>query len=149
MRDMSFFMDAEEIEIEEIEIEGINKFRFPCDGEGFKKGDKIPWVIKSITTERLEEITKSNTTVTTKKKVKTRNIDENRVTYDIMVDSIVYPNFKDESWLKKEQILDPVELLKKTLNRPGDFSRISKEVMAVNGLSESDDEESLTEEAKN
>ena len=147
MRNMDFFMNCEvESKFEEVEIEGIAKFKFPEGTES--AGKPIPWALKPITTDRLDQLRTQNTrTIKHKTRGTEKIVDGNRLTYELMVDTIIYPNFKDTNWLQATKCIDPVDLLKKVLDKPGDFSRISKECTIVNGLSET--EEELAEEAKN
>lgn len=145
-RDMNFFMQ-EESEREEVSIDGISKFKYP-KGHA-EEGKIIPWILKPITTDRLEQLNKNNTTIKRISGKQIKSIDDSRLTYEMMVESIVYPNFKDENWLNSRKCLDPVDLMKKVLDLPGDYSRISKEVLAVNGLGEKDSEEALIKDAKN
>lgn len=146
MRDMEFFMNiAPEGEFLETEIEGIAKFKFPKGHE--KEGQKIPWVLKPISTQHLDEIRATNTTARRVKNNIIKDVDSLRVTHEMMVETIVYPNFKDPNWLKASKCIDSTELLLKVLDLPGDFARISTAVVEANGIS--GNEEDLIKEAKN
>lgn len=147
-RDMSFFMQTEE-ERSEVVIPGISKFKYPTDGPDYKKGDIIPWVLKPITTNLLDQLTKDNTTTKIRKGKQVKNIDDKRLTYQTMIETIKYPNFKDKVWLDSQNFVDPVDLISKVLDLPGDYSRISKEVLAANGIGNDETEEEIIEEAKN
>jgi hypothetical protein len=148
-KNMEFFMQEDNSYKNEVVIAGIQKFKYPTDGEGYKKGDIIPWIVKPINTEKLSQLTESNTTTKRKKGKEFKTVDQKRLTYEVMVESIIYPNFKDKAWLEKYKLIDPVDLLTITLDLPGDFSRMSKEVLAIHGIDKDDDEEDLIEEAKN
>lgn len=143
---MQYFMEVDlNQEIQEIEIEGIDKFKYPKGTA--KEGEKVPWVLKPITTEHMNTLRKQNTSISFKKHVKKTNVDSERLTLQMMIDTIVFPNFKDKVWLEKYKLLDPVDLLQKVLSFPGDFTRISEAVVEVNGLNEDEIED--IKEAKN
>lgn len=123
-RSMDFFMDVDfNSNIEEVEIEGITKVCYPAGHE--KAGKPIPWILKPITTELLAKVTDDNTSKIRKEGRIIKTVDENRLTNELMVETIVYPNFKDKQWLESLKLLDPVDLLMKVLSLPGDYSRIS------------------------
>ena len=145
--DMNFFMNQDlESKFEDVEISGISKFKYPQGHE--EAGKTIPWILKPITTSALDELREQNTSV---RKLsdgkKDKVVDEKRMTYEMMIETIQYPNFKDAMWLESAKLVDPVDLLKKVLDKPGDFGRISKECCSVNGIGVS--EEELVSEAKN
>ena len=142
---MDFFMECDYGNDTEVEIKGIAKVCYPAGHE--KAGQPIPWILKPITTELLSQLTTNNTTKVRRNGQIVKTIDENRLTNDIMVETIVYPNFKDVRWLEQSKLVDPVDLLMKVLSLPGDYSRISKEVVKVNGMGETTEE--VIKEAKN
>lgn len=150
MKNMEFFMNsAVESDFEEVEIEGISKFTYPTGHE--KAGEIIPWLVRPLSTSEFETIRENNKTIKTSvingQKVKDVNVDSSGVSYDLMIQSIQYPNFSDPAWLAASKCLDPVDLLKKVLDKPNDFTRISQDVVAANGLGSKD--EDLVKEAKN
>ena len=145
MKDMQFFSTVDESERKEVTIEGIDKFKYP---KGHKKeGINIEWIVQPLTMKKLDEIYAENTVIKRKGGKTSKVINEKRMGYDLMVESIVYPDFKDKNWLEQNKMVDPVELIKKVLDLPKDFQRISEEVMCINGFG--DEEEDLIKEAKN
>lgn len=142
---MDFFMDCDYGNDVELTIPGIAKVCYPAGHE--KAGQPIPWILKPITTERLSQLTDNNTTKIRKEGKINKVVDDTRLTNDIMVETIVYPNFKDTRWLEQNKLVDPIDLLMRVLSLPGDYSRISKEVVKANGMGDSTEE--IIKEAKN
>lgn len=150
IRDMNYFMDADLETVIETECEGIDKIKYPDtigDNEQVIKGLPIPWVLKPITTDALSILSENNTTRIRKGGRITKTVDETRLTNELLVDTIIFPNFKDKAWLNKMKCIDPVDLLMKVLSLPGDYARISQAVTKVNGME--DVQEEIIKSAKN
>ena len=144
-KDMSLFINAEIQEAPEVEVEGISTFLYP---EGHEKaGQKIPFIMRRITSEKLREIGERNTSYKTRKGRRIKTMDEHRTNYQIAIETIIYPNFKDKDWLDKYKLLDPVDLFLKVINNAGELANLINKVLDVNGFDETDDE--LVDEAKN
>ncbi|WP_251846150.1 phage tail assembly chaperone, partial [Enterococcus faecium] len=143
---MEFFMENDKgKQSPEIEVEGVARFSFP---EGHElAGQPIPWILKPITTKQMEDIQKRNTVITRNKGITNSITDQRRATREMILETIVFPDFKDPKWLESTKFVDPVDLLMDVLSLPGDFTRITSEVMDINGLGDNKDD--LIKEAKN
>ena len=141
-RDMSYFMDADlNKEFEEVEIEGIDLFRD-------KEGNNIKWVVKPIEMKDIERIREKNTTKKKKGKGYIKELNEKRFSNEIILESIIFPDFKDKGWLDKEKLLDPIELMEKVLRKPTHYTEISNSILVMNGLKEKDEEDIEEDDVK-
>lgn len=141
VRDMSFFMagNAEETTEEEVIISKRYKD---------KGGKVIPFIMKAIPTEELDELEKScmKPRYQSGKRIG-EYLDSSRFYARMGVESTIYPNFKAEELRKSYNTQDPVEIAKKVLSVGGEYSKWIEETLRINGFDDNFDE--LVEEAKN
>jgi len=141
-RNMSYFMDADlNKEFEEVEIKGIDLFKN-------EKGENIPWIVKPLEMSDIEAIREANTSKKKKGKGYIKELDEKRFGNTIILDSIIFPDFKNKEWLAKEKLLDPIELMLKVLKKPTHYASISDQILVMNGMKENDEEDDI-QAAKN
>ncbi|KAF1273071.1 MULTISPECIES: phage tail assembly chaperone [Bacillus] len=139
--DLSFFMPGQTIEAEEVEVLISKRFKD-------KAGNVIPFVFKAITTERIEELEKENTTYkNVKGRGRVKELDSQRFYARIAVESTVYPNFKSKELREAYKTEDPVEVAKRILSVGGEYANWLNKAIEINGFE--DDLEDLEEEAKN
>ncbi|OES45807.1 phage tail assembly chaperone [Domibacillus iocasae] len=140
-RDMSFFLAGKEKPVTE---ENVVVSRRYVDAEG----KVIPFVMKPITTERIEEIEADcYTPVYEGSKKVGEEFDRPRWIARMGIESTVYPNFRDKDLLKSFGAQDPVEVLKKMLSVGGEYAEFMKAAQRINGYM--DTFEDLVSEAKN
>ena len=108
---------------------------------------KSPFVIKTITEEENETIRKASMKPVKKGGIMTRELDSVRYSRELMVASVVEPNFKDSALCDFYKTLDPLEVPAKML-RAGEYMQISRAISKLNGFDDESNEE-LEEEAKN
>ncbi|MFD0712848.1 phage portal protein [Paenibacillus sp. GCM10027626] len=112
-----------------------------------KKGNAVPWKIRSMTEDENEQCRKAAT-----KKVKTKNgqyvpeTDYNQVVVNTVVTSVVFPNLKDAELQKSYGVVGADELLKKML-LPGEYAALVQKVQDINGYDREMNE--LVDEVKN
>ena len=140
VQDLSIFLPGSVEEAEEIKVPISKRFKD-------KEGKIVPFILKAISTERVDEIEKE---CTTHKNVRgtgrVRNFDNQRFMQRIAIESTVYPPFKSQELRKAYGTQDPVEVARKVLHIAGDFTKWLEETQRVNGFG---DEEDLEELAKN
>lgn len=142
-----FFMENKEEEDEEIEIPGISCFKFPKDMEGHKKGDIIPWKIRKLSKKENERLVKDCTKISYMKGKKKEKLDNTMYMDKVITQCVTFPNLKDKSLLDAYKCIDPVDLMNELLSEAGDFTKISMEILSLNGMTDTDND--LVEEAKN
>lgn len=139
--DLSFFMPGKAEDPEEIKSPISRRFK---DG----KGKVIPFVFKPITTDRVDELEKTSLkSIVKNNKVVGKELDNARFMARIAVESTVYPDFKAAEMRKAYKTEDPVEVAKKMLHVPGEYSSWIAKAAEVNGFE--DDVEDLEEIVKN
>jgi hypothetical protein len=139
--DLSFFMPGKAEDAEEIKAPISRRFK---DG----KGNVIPFVFKPITTDRVDELEKTSLkSVVKNNRVVGKELDNARFMARIAVESTVYPDFKAVELRKAYKTEDPVEVAKKMLHVPGEYSNWIAKAAEVNGFD--DDVEDLEEIVKN
>jgi hypothetical protein len=132
-RNLAFFMNGKAEQPKEKEVYVSKRYK---DEE-----DKIiPFVMKAITTERLDQLADECTD-------DEKGLDRPRYLARIAVESTVYPDFKNSELLKSYGVVDPVDAAKKVLSVGGEYNEWIKQAQVVNGYFE--DFEKLVEEAKN
>ncbi|KKJ82417.1 hypothetical protein NG20_03615 [Bacillus subtilis] len=139
--DLSFFMPGQTIEAEEVEVPISKRF---VD----KKGNIVPFIFKAITTERIDELEKENTTYkNVKGRGRVKDLDSQRFYARIAVETTVYPNFKSKELREAYKTEDPVEVAKRVLSVGGEYANWLNKAIEINGFD--DDLEDLEEAAKN
>ncbi|MSE04048.1 phage portal protein [Bacillus velezensis] len=139
--DLSFFMPGQTIEAEEVKVPISKRFKD-------KAGNVVPFVFKAITTERIDELEKENTTYkNVKGRGRVKELDSQRFYARIAVESTVYPNFKSKELREAYKTEDPVEVAKRILSVGGEYANWLNKAIEINGFE--DDLEDLEEEAKN
>ncbi|WP_426616437.1 phage tail assembly chaperone [Bacillus velezensis] len=139
--DLSFFMPGQTIEAEEVEVPISKRF---VD----KQGKVIPFVFKAITTERIDELEKENTTYkNVKGRGRVKELDSQRFYARIAVETTVYPDFKAKELREAYKTEDPVEVAKRVLSVGGEYANWLNKAIEINGFD--DDLEDLEEAAKN
>ncbi|GAK11400.1 hypothetical protein [Geomicrobium sp. JCM 19039] len=140
-RDVSFFLSgaAEEVTSEFVPIS--KRFK---DGEG----KIVKFEMKAIETEKVDEIQKQcmiNDYVN--RKLVGKKLDQQRFSARIAVESTLYPNFKDAQLRKSYKTEDPIEVAKKMLSVPGEYTELISNAMRINGFDDYD--EDLVDDVKN
>ncbi|MGN9865923.1 phage tail assembly chaperone [Bacillus swezeyi] len=139
--DLSFFMPGQTVVAEEIKVPISKRF---VD----KKGNVIPFVFKPITTERIDELEKENTTYKNiKGRGRVKDLDTQRFYARIAIESTIYPDFRSKELREAYQTADPVEVAKRVLSVGGEYANWLNKAIEINGFE--DDLEDLEEEAKN
>ncbi|BBP90930.1 phage-like element PBSX protein XkdN [Bacillus safensis] len=139
--DLSFFMPGQTTEAEE--VKSIISKRFVD-----KEGKVIPFVFKAITTERIDELEKENTTFkNVKGRGRVKDLDSQRFFTYIAVESTIYPDFKSKELREAYGTQDPVEVAKRVLSVGGEYANWLNKAIEVNGFE--DEIEDLETEAKN
>ncbi|AWM42757.1 phage portal protein [Bacillus velezensis] len=139
--DLSFFMPGQTIEAEEVKVPISKRFKD-------KAGNVVPFVFKAITTERIDELEKENTTYkNVKGRGRVKDLDSQRFYARIAVETTVYPNFKSKELREAYKTEDPVEVAKRILSVGGEYANWLNKAIEINGFE--DDLEDLEEEAKN
>lgn len=110
-----------------------------------EEGKVIPFLVKPISTERIEEIeTECTKPILRKKRKVGEELDKQRYVARLMVEATVYPNFKDSALLSSYGVVDPTELVKKILHVPGEYAKLAEVVTAINGFDEDEDDVQAT-----
>ncbi|WP_348711967.1 phage tail assembly chaperone [Bacillus subtilis] len=139
--DLSFFMPGQIIEAEEVKVPISKRF---VD----KEGNVVPFIFKAITTERIDELEKENTTYkNVKGRGRVKDLDSQRFYARIAVETTVYPNFKAKELREAYKTGDPVEVAKRVLSVGGEYANWLNKAIEINGFD--DDLEDLEEAAKN
>lgn len=108
----------------------------------------VPFELRAITTERIEELQDECTQPVFKKGRKIdERLDYKRFGAKMGIETTVYPNFRDKDLLDSYGIVDPVELVKEVLSVGGEYAEWIEAVQRVNGFDENFQD--LVEEAKN
>ena len=141
VRDLSFFMAENAAEAPEEEVIVTKRYKD-------KKGKVIPFIMKAIPTERIEELEKECTIPQFHKGRKiSETVDTARFYARIAIETTIYPDLKSDQLRKSYKTEDPVEVAKRLLSIGGEYSGWIEASNRVNGF---DDElEDLEEEAKN
>lgn len=133
-------MPGHTVEAEEIKVPISKRF---VD----KKGNVIPFVFKPITTERIDELEKENTTYKNiKGRGRVKDLDTQRFYARIAIESTIYPDFRSKELREAYQTADPVEVAKRVLSVGGEYANWLNKAIEINGFE--DDLEDLEEEAK-
>ena len=120
----------------------IISYRFTDD-----KGKPLAFKIKAVGQKRVEELMDDCTKTFTKKgRLIDERLDNIRFVARLVVDSTIYPNFKEKELLASYGVVDPVDLVKEML-LPGEYAELVGAVQRINGYDE--DFAELVEEAKN
>ncbi|TYS31758.1 phage tail assembly chaperone [Bacillus pumilus] len=139
--DLSFFMPGQTTEAEE--VKSIISKRFVD-----KEGKVIPFVFKAITTERIDELEKENTTYkNVKGRGRVKDLDSQRFYARIAVESTIYPDFKSKELREAYSTQDPVEVAKRVLSVGGEYANWLNKAIEVNGFE--DEIEDLEDAVKN
>ncbi|MFE6441363.1 phage portal protein, partial [Bacillus subtilis] len=113
-----------------------------------KKGNVIPFILKPITTERIDELEKENTTFkNVKGRGRVKDLDSQRFYARIAIESTIYPDFRSKDLREAYKTADPVEVAKRVLSVGGEYANWLNKAIEINGFE--DDLEDLEEEAKN
>ncbi|MCY8351782.1 phage portal protein [Bacillus haynesii] len=139
--DLSFFMPGQTEESEEVKVPISKRFKD-------KKGNVIPFVFKAITTERIDELEKENTTYkNVKGRGRVKDLDTQRFYTRIAVESTVYPDFRSKELREAYKTPDPVEVAKRVLSVGGEYANWLNKAIEINGFE--DDPEDLEATVKN
>jgi len=138
--DMAFFLPSNEAETKEERAIITERY--------LKNGEPVPFVFKAISTERIDELTSYYTSVEVKGKNKgQKKFDNERFAARVAVETTVYPNFKDKSFLEAHHTSDSITAAKKMLSVGGEYNNWIDKAFNVNGYGEG--YEDIEEEAKN
>ena len=139
--DLSFFMPGQTEEAEEVKVPISKRFKD-------KEGNVIPFVFKAITTERIDELEKENTTYkNVKGRGRVKDLDTQRFYARIAVESTVYPDFRSKELREAYKTPDPVEVAKRVLSVGGEYANWLNKAIEINGFE--DDPEDLEATVKN
>ncbi|OLN21872.1 phage portal protein [Domibacillus antri] len=138
---MSFFIGGKAAPVTEEEVIVSRRFK---DNEG----KVIPFVMKPIPTERIEQL--ENECYKPKyegsKKVG-EEFDRARWIARMSLESTIYPDFRDKELLKAHGVVDPVDAVKKVLSVGGEYAEFMRAGQRINGYF--DTFEDLVIDAKN
>ncbi|MGE8207683.1 phage tail assembly chaperone [Heyndrickxia sp. NPDC080065] len=141
VRDMSFFMAGNAEEIKEEKVPVSKRFKD-------KEGKVIPFIMKAIPTEQLDELERACKKPEFFKGRKVgEKVDTARFYARIAVETTVYPDFKSEELRTSYKTEDAIEVAKRVLSVGGEYSTWIEEALRINGFDDSF--EDLAEEAKN
>ena len=142
MSDFSMFMAGNAVEDEYVEYVASKRFKD-------KKGNPVPWKIKSVDSDLDEAIRKECTKrvpVAGKRGQYNQETDTDKYIGKLCVACTVFPNLNDAELQDSYGVKTPDALLKKML-KPGEYTEFKAKVMEVNGYDMSMEE--LVDEAKN
>lgn len=152
---MQYFMKEELKKDEIVEIPGIDTFK---DNDG----NIIPFKVKILGTEEIAKIRKMYTTnkllIDDKgRKVFDKNgkpiyeteVDNLKANQRLLVESLVYPNLKDDELMKYYGCVDALDMPYKVFKKMDDYKKVTSSVIEALGLNNDLDDEELIEEAKN
>ena len=128
--------------ISEITKEVIVSKRFKDE-----QGNPIKWKIKAISQETSEALVSKYTTSKVVNGELLERFDRKNWQAELLVESVIDPDLKNAELCKQFGTLDPIELIKKML-LPGEYLRLVKLVMDINGYFETYDD-AIYEQAKN
>lgn len=140
VHDLSFFLPskAKQVEIEEAPISK----RF-VDGNG----EIIPFKMRPITTERIDQIEALNTRKTRFKGQQQERVDYGRFIAQVAVETTIYPDFSSEELRQAYKTEDPIEVAKSVLHVGGEYTNWIAKASEINGFD--DTLEDLEDAAKN
>lgn len=140
-RSMDFFMKGrgKELPVEEVPVTA----RFLDD-----KGKPIPFLMRALSTDRIEELEEECTVPITKKGRKVgEELDAKRFAARVAIETTVYPNFRSPELRKSYGTEDAVEVAKAVLSVGGEYIEWIRQAQRVNKFDE--DFEDLLDDAKN
>lgn len=139
--DLSFFMPESVEAVHEVTAPISQRFKN-------KEGKIIPFKFKPITTDRMDELEKLHTKPVIKKNRKVgERVDQARFMAHVAVESTIYPDFKDTKLRRAYRTEDPIEIAKRILKVPGEYTNWINQASEVNGFDDTVDD--LEEIAKN
>ena len=140
-RDMSFFMADK---IEKVTEEEVYVSKRTKDNNN----KVIPFIMKAIPTEQIEELEKDcMEPVFEKGKKVGEKFNRPKWLARIGIESTVYPGFRDKDLLKSYNVVSSLEAVKKVLSVGGEYAEWIGVTQRINGFEE--DFEDLVKEAKN
>ncbi|MGF6357089.1 hypothetical protein ABIE27_005028 [Paenibacillus sp. 4624] len=140
-KNMSFFMKGKAAEVKEEEVIITRRYKD-------EKGEPIPFVMKPLSTKRIDDLEAECTKPEFKKGKKVgEKLDSKRFSLRIAIESTVYPDFRDAELLKSYGLTDPVDLARTILSVGGEYAEWMQAANRINGFDES--EEDLIEDVKN
>lgn len=114
-----------------------------------EKGEPVPFIIRAISQEVNDRITRQSTKRTKKQNMVIRELDDEKYMKLLIQACVVEPNFKDSEMCAYYKTMDPLDVPGRMLS-VGEYTRLAQEIRAINGLLMSDEElEEVEEEAKN
>lgn len=140
VQDLSFFMPsrAKQVEVEEAPISK----RFTDE-----EGNIIPFKMRPITTERIDQIESLNTRKTRFRNQQQEKVDYARFIAQVAVETTIYPDFRSEELRQAYKTEDPIEVAKSVLHVGGEYANWISKASEINGFN--DTLEDLEEAAKN
>lgn len=138
MSKVSYFFKENIQKIENIKVHVSDRFKD-------EKGNAVPWEIRRIGQDEVDQL-KEMCTKQTKKKgvVISETTDNDKFAKLMIVNAVVEPNLKEKALLDNYGVINPVTLLSKMLDA-GEYARLAEEVMKFNEF----DEEEVVEAVKN
>ena len=114
-----------------------------------EKGEPVPFIIRAISQEVNDRITRQSTKRTKKQNMVIRELDYEKYMKLLIQACVVEPNFKDSELCAYYKTMDPLDVPGRMLS-VGEYTRLAQEIREINGLLMSDEElEEVEEEAKN
>lgn len=132
-RSMSAFLDATIEQVPNKEIIISNRFKD-------KNGDVIPFEIRPISTAKIRKLRKNAIKIINGK----TDVDYDALNVSMVIESVVFPDLKNEELQKKFGVMGESQLLDAML-LPGEYDELVSQVTALCGYNS----EELVEEAKN
>lgn len=140
-KNMAFFMKGKAAEVKEEEVIITRRYKD-------EKGEPIPFVMKPLSTKRIDELEAECTKPEIKKGKKVgEKLDSKRFSLRIAIESTVYPDFRDAELLKSYGLTDPVDVARSVLSVGGEYMEWLQAANRINGFDESEDD--LIDEVKN
>lgn len=132
-RSMSAFLDATIEQVPNKEVIISNRFKD-------KNGDTIPFEIRPISTAKIRKLRKNAIKIINGK----TDVDYDALNVSMVIESVVFPDLKNEELQKKFGVMGESQLLDAML-LPGEYDELVSQVTALCGYNS----EELVEEAKN
>lgn len=140
-KNMAFFMKGKAAEVKEEEVIITRRYKD-------EKGEPIPFVMKPLSTKRIDELEAECTKPEFKKGKKVgEKLDSKRFSLRIAIESTVYPDFRSTELLESYGLADPVDVARAVLSVGGEYMEWLQAANRINGFDESDDD--LIDEVKN
>ena len=111
-------------------------------------GKPAPFVIRAIDQETNDRLVKKCTTRRVKNGVSVQEVDGEKLARLLVVECTVEPNFRNSELCDYYKTIDPLDVPGRMLS-VGEFQRLSRAIMELNGTLDAEDFSEAMDEAKN